>query len=327
VTYKFIGSNRYSQIVKTTDGGTIWNIVNQFSGFVLISINFSDANNGIAVGSDGVILFTTDKGINWYFYEPLFAAWYTTTFSKSSSLFWIGGSTYGYLLRTTDLGSRWSYIALPIEETINSIYFSDFFNGWACSESGRVMKSSNSGLDWEIINLSGSSILNDLCFVSKDKGWIVGSNGKILFTSNGGIEWTNQSTFNNEFYCIQMLDSLNGWVVGSGGIILKTTNGGGGTNSAENGDKKLNDFHLYQNYPNPFNPSTTISWQSPISGWQAIKLYDIMGREIETIVNGYYHAGLHSTLFIANSSLPSGVYFYRLKVENYIETKNMILLK
>jgi photosystem II stability/assembly factor-like uncharacterized protein len=242
-------------------------------------------------------------------------------------LFWIGGSTYGYLLRTTDLGSRWSYIALPIEETINSIYFSDFFNGWACSESGRVMKSSNSGLDWEIINLSGSSILNDLCFVSKDKGWIVGSNGKILFTSNGGIEWTNQSTFNNEFYCIQMLDSLNGWVVGSGGIILKTTNGGGGTNSAENGDKKLNDFHLYQNYPNPFNPSTTISWQSPASGWQTIKLYDLMGREIETIVSGYYEAGSHSTLYIVNSSLPSGVYFYQLKADEFVQTRKMILLR
>ncbi|MFN3872720.1 MAG: T9SS type A sorting domain-containing protein, partial [Ignavibacterium sp.] len=87
------------------------------------------------------------------------------------------------------------------------------------------------------------------------------------------------------------------------------------------------DFILYQNYPNPFNPSTKIIWQSPVDSWQTIKLYDITGREIETIVNGYYGAGFHSTLFIVNSSLPSGVYFYRLTVGDFSKTKSMILLK
>lgn len=87
------------------------------------------------------------------------------------------------------------------------------------------------------------------------------------------------------------------------------------------------DFILYQNYPNPFNLSTKISWQSPIGSWQTIKLYDIMGREIETIVNGYYEAGFHSTFFIVNSSLPSGVYFYRLTVGDFSQTKSMVLIK
>ncbi len=86
-------------------------------------------------------------------------------------------------------------------------------------------------------------------------------------------------------------------------------------------------FRLEQNYPNPFNPSTTIGWQSPVSSWHTIKLYDLMGREIETIVDGYYEAGSHSTLFIVNSSLPSGVYFYQLKVGNHLQTRKMILLK
>jgi uncharacterized lipoprotein YddW (UPF0748 family) len=87
------------------------------------------------------------------------------------------------------------------------------------------------------------------------------------------------------------------------------------------------EFVLEQNYPNPFNPSTTISWQSPVGGRQTIKLYDVLGREIDTIVDGYYEAGKHSTLYIVNSTLPSGVYFYRLQVGNYIETKKMILLR
>jgi len=89
----------------------------------------------------------------------------------------------------------------------------------------------------------------------------------------------------------------------------------------------VKEFKLYQNYPNPFNPSTTISWQLPVSGKVTIKLFDILGREIETIVDSYYEAGFHSTFYIINSTLSSGVYFYQLKTENYIETKKMTLLK
>ena len=89
----------------------------------------------------------------------------------------------------------------------------------------------------------------------------------------------------------------------------------------------LDEFRLFQNYPNPFNPSTTISWQSPVGGWQTIKLFDVLGREIETIVEGYFDAGLHSSFFIVNSLLPSGVYFYQLKAGDYIYMKKMILLK
>lgn len=94
-------------------------------------------------------------------------------------------------------------------------------------------------------------------------------------------------------------------------------------------------YRLEQNYPNPFNPSTKISWQSPVSGYQTIKLFDVLGREIETIVEGYYETGFHSTLYIVHSTLPSGVYFYQLKVTDpeinsgqvFIQTKKMIYLK
>jgi hypothetical protein len=86
-------------------------------------------------------------------------------------------------------------------------------------------------------------------------------------------------------------------------------------------------FALYQNYPNPFNPSTKISWQSPVGSWQTIKLYDLLGREIETIVEGYYEAGSHSTLYNVNSSSSSGVYFYQLTSQNFSQTKKMLIIK
>ena len=101
-----------------------------------------------------------------------------------------------------------------------------------------------------------------------------------------------------------------------------------GTLTSVDEEPKLpSDFSLYQNYPNPFNPSTKISWQSPVSGWQTIKLYDALGREIDKIVDGFYGVGFHSKLFIVNSKIPSGVYFYQLKAGGFTETKKMILLK
>ncbi|MCL6495655.1 MAG: T9SS type A sorting domain-containing protein [Ignavibacterium sp.] len=86
-------------------------------------------------------------------------------------------------------------------------------------------------------------------------------------------------------------------------------------------------FSLEQNYPNPFNSVTKISWHSSVSSRQTIKLFDILGREIETIVDDYYDAGEHSTFYIMNSSLPSGIYLYQLTAGEYSETKKMLLLK
>ncbi len=99
------------------------------------------------------------------------------------------------------------------------------------------------------------------------------------------------------------------------------------------------DFNLYQNYPNPFsatggNPGTTISWQSAVGSWQTIKLYNALGEEIDTIVEGYYEAGKHSKFYIINSTLPSGVYFYQLRAGDpstgsgqvFVQTKKMILM-
>ncbi|MBV6421660.1 MAG: hypothetical protein DAHOPDDO_02941 [Ignavibacteriaceae bacterium] len=93
-------------------------------------------------------------------------------------------------------------------------------------------------------------------------------------------------------------------------------------------------FILSQNYPNPFNPSTKISWQSPVGSWQTIKVYDVLGNEVATLVDEYRFAGTYEVEFNA-STLPSGVYFYQLRTrgpeinsgQGIVETKKMILLK
>jgi parallel beta-helix repeat protein len=91
-------------------------------------------------------------------------------------------------------------------------------------------------------------------------------------------------------------------------------------------DLSPQEFILYQNYPNPFNPTTKISWQSPIGSWQTLKIYDLLGNEIATLVDEYRPSGKYEVEFNA-SSLPSGIHFYQMRAGNFVQTKKMMLVK
>ena len=96
------------------------------------------------------------------------------------------------------------------------------------------------------------------------------------------------------------------------------------------------DFSLDQNYPNPFNPSTTISYSIPASLFVTLKIYDVLGNEVVTLVNSEKPKGSYEVKFSTTGgsaaggdvyNLPSGIYFYRLQAGSFVETKKMILLK
>jgi hypothetical protein len=87
-----------------------------------------------------------------------------------------------------------------------------------------------------------------------------------------------------------------------------------------------NEFSLIQNYPNPFNPTTTISFSIPSSAFTSLKIYDVLGNEVATLVNEEKPAGNYKVSFNA-SSLSSGTYFYRIRAGSFIETRKMILMK
>jgi hypothetical protein len=84
-------------------------------------------------------------------------------------------------------------------------------------------------------------------------------------------------------------------------------------------------YELHQNYPNPFNPSTKISWQSPVGSWQTIKVYDVLGNEVITLVDEYKEAGIYEVEF-DGSELTSGIYFYKFQAGLFVETKKMAFL-
>ena len=116
--------------------------------------------------------------------------------------------------------------------------------------------------------------------------------------------------------------------VGNNGTIVRTTTGGivsvrdshTGNNAAPHG------FILHQNYPNPFNPSTTIGYEIPSTGRVVLRIYDILGKETASLVDGIKPAGAYSVRWNAGA-IASGVYFARLEAGGRVEMGKLILMK
>ncbi|KAA0237321.1 MAG: T9SS C-terminal target domain-containing protein [Ignavibacteria bacterium CHB3] len=117
-----------------------------------------------------------------------------------------------------------------------------------------------------------------------------------------------------------------------GCIIDEVVYGDTTTVGVDNDETQIvSEFKLEQNYPNPFNPNTVISYQLPVTSNVTLKVYDILGNEIATLVNEEKQPGTYEVEFNVgtsrNLSLTSGIYFYQLKAGSFIQTKKMVYLK
>lgn len=110
------------------------------------------------------------------------------------------------------------------------------------------------------------------------------------------------------------------------GGFLADTMFGGTLVSVNDGKELPKIFSLHQNYPNPFNPSTRIQFTVPKESHVTLKIYDILGMEVETLVDGIVQPGYHEALYVG-TRLSSGVYFYRLVAADYTSTKKLVLMK
>jgi hypothetical protein len=207
------------------------------------------------------------------------------------------------------------------------VSFNDTNNGTVVGELGTIFRTTNGGMTWTPQSSGTINDLQDVCFTDTNNGTAVGLNGTILRTTNGGTNWTIQSSGTTDFlFGVFYTDTYNGTVVGSNGTILHTTNGGVTFIEEESNPTQTNSFQLSQNYPNPFNPRTNIQYAVNSMQLVSLKVYDILGREVATLVNEEKPAGEYEVEFNA-VNLPSGIYFYQIRAGNFSETKKMVLIR
>ena len=314
------------KIYKTTDSGINWILLPLSETDYVYNIFFLNENVGWAcIGAERIIK-TTDGGNNWTSsITPNAIANRDVEFINENVGYVVG--VYAKMFKSTDGGTIWNQITEPSVSSMFDIEFLDENSGFLVGGDW-IAKTTDDGDTWNIVNSAGGTQLNSITTFGNKFAWVVGTS-KIYYTSNGGANWIAQS-FTPDSYLqkVSCVDSVNVWVLGDK-KLYRTTSGGILDVNNENNYSSSN-FLLGQNYPNPFNPSTKISWQSPVGSWQTLKVYDVLGNLVATLVDEYRNAVSYEIEFNPASSIKipaSGVYFYRLQAGDYVETKKMIFLK
>ncbi len=299
-----IGSPMQSVIRKTTDGGVTWtNLSSPFTGGEIEGLSFVDENTGWAVTYWGLMYKTSDGGQSWSFQDT------------------VGRANFNY------------------NAPVRDAQFASTHFGWAVgglSGNNVIARTTDGGASWTYQRPGGSS-WREIHMRNTQRGWIVGATYApyIVRTTNGGETWEAQ-TFSSPpnpsrgLESIFMIDDNLGWAVGGMGDLYKTTNGGTSPTSVKTSGNPLA-FKLEQNYPNPFNPTTSIKFQIPSSNHVTLRVFDILGREVATLVDEMKEAGEHIAIWNGHtfdgSQAGSGVYFVRAETQDHTTTGRMMLLR
>jgi len=341
----------FSKIYKTTDSGNNWSQIYDFSpdlnGYSFSGNDFYFRNEqiGWAVGrysdssSGAGILQTTDSGEHWNitWIDLTSDNLYLNSVCFDNSTGWAVGEN-GMIVKYSEQ-TGWNKITsltnLPLKKVF-SLSDNVWIAGGYSNDQGFetvFLKSTNNGQIWTQYQ-TNPYLIHDICFINNSVGWAVGrdtaNQGVILKSTNGGDSW--------DVIIDNLLGPLNsifikdnyGWAAGDYGLVLRTTDAGTTWIDDKNNKIYPAEFRLKQNYPNPFNPSTKISWQSPVGSWQTLKVYDVLGKDVATLVYEYKPAGVYEVEFnpvSGNLHLASGIYFYQLKADDFVSTKKMLLLK
>lgn len=190
---------------------------------------------GWAVGTNGVVLKSTNAGANWSSSTPAAVTLNATSFVNDTEGWAVG--TNGLVMHTTNGGTSWSQ-ASPTTVTLNDVHFVDALHGWAVGNSGRVLRTVNGGINW-IASTPTPQVLNGVYFINSMTGWAVG-NGVVLRTTTGGVTWIASAPSSAVLQDVFFTDATHGWSVGSSGVVLKTTDGGAAWSSSKPTTRPLN---------------------------------------------------------------------------------------
>ncbi len=295
----------------------------QRSGFfnaIDIQPNGHGIIQGDPVNAKWSIWKTTNYGINWTKINTL-NAWNTDA-SSFNSLYIRGQTIYfcgigGKIFFSSNSGSNWTQQSVSLSWPI-AIWFNNDSVGMVGSGLG---KTTNGGVNWTTQSAPGSGTIRGIAGYGEN-WWYVRRYKTIHRSTNNGLTWSTDSTSQELWDIAISKTGTSLWAVGEFGSIY--SNNGTITNVISN-SIPLSIF-LNQNYPNPFNPSTKIKFNILKNSFVELTVFDSSGRLIKKLLNESLQAGTYESVF-DGSGIPSGVYFYTLKTNEFTETKKMILLK
>jgi hypothetical protein len=303
-----------------------------------------DPDSSLILGTnDGHIVYSTNFGNTWQdtllFDSKIIAA--NFGLYNPFPLWGEGGTGSGVLVASASkyargdiVDKKWGKYNIGVYvpwQNINSGAFT-YFYGFLVGDGGEfaatplLLRKLN---DTTWINLSRNLDIGFFPNKIKDLAFsvlILGKYGKMFQSMDFGDTWKELSTpVNISLNDVAFYGPEIGYAVGDSGTILYTSNGG--VTAVEGNQTNVPvSFELAQNFPNPFNPVTTIRYQLQKTGFVTLKVYDLIGREVATLVNEEKPAGRYEVKF-DGTNLSSGIYFYRIRAGNFIDTKKFVLLK
>ncbi|MEO8447764.1 MAG: YCF48-related protein [bacterium] len=336
VANEFIFSG--TTILTTTNGGLNWSsqLFNDTTK-IFRTIYFRDSLNGFLAGFGGFIYKTTNAGTSWFqtVIDPSEFSGFPinkVNFTNANTGFAGGGyiDVAGVIWNTTDGGQSWSaeaYSAEPIYDIFIKDQNSIIAAGGDFEYGPQTCKSSDAGQSWtyELLKLFGQTYSLD--FRTPAEGWMALGYSRTWAVSNdSGQSWISIPTNDtSDYYTISFPDSLHGYAFGSGGSILKYDPT---ISEVQISVSNLpEEYFLKQNYPNPFNPVSNLEFGISESGFVSLKVFDVLGNMVATLVNERKSPGSYEVEFNGRG-FASGIYFCTLSINGKIfETKRMVLLK
>jgi photosystem II stability/assembly factor-like uncharacterized protein len=330
----WIVNSNYNKIYKSTNSGINWSLDDYQMKNDTAIYTCVTSQRIIKIIGYHTISSSSDYGNSWTSIQS--SKWgYYYFFDQNSGWMFSSGSLY----KTTNGGINWITYLPVTNYSFHYGYFLNLNTGWVSSGNNNdtILITKDGGANWQKVSLNCSDLwyLTPKLFINENTGWACGelcitSPGIpvsiIAKTTNGGLNW-GFSIYgsDNVFGGISFINENTGWIAGTG-FIMKTTTGGTSYVKNISLNNTPENYLLFQNYPNPFNPTTNIKYQITNNKFVTLKVYDILGREVITLVNEKQTVGTYEVTFDA-SKYSSGVYFYRLKAGDFVETRKMVLIK
>lgn len=321
-----------STIIKTTNGGVNW-IAERFFDTTKIfrTIYFLDSLTGFLGGFGGALYKTSDAGNSWHEMEidsNEFSSFPISRFEFANGNlgFACGGimDVAGVVWKTTDGGIHWhgdSYSPEPFFDLHVFNQSKAIVVGGDFEYGVQNTITTNGGLSWNYHSLGLFGQAYSISFRTPVEAWMaLGYAETWAVTHDSGNSWiTIPVTDSSDIYSVDFADSLHGIAVGLDGVILKYTNAPLGIINTE--ENMPVEFILHQNFPNPFNSETIISYEIHQVGFVNISIYDISGKLISLLGNGYRTPGKYD-MRINAKDLAAGIYICRLVVN---ERKSLVV--